>query len=1172
MRFNKIQIPAYGPFTNLEIELPRTGGDFHLIYGQNEAGKSSLLRGLRGLLFGIHGQTKDTFLHLGPQLRVAAELETTEGLVRFFQRRKGTKNTLLDEAGRPLNETELRDFMDGVDEAYFDSMFGLGFEELRQGADALLRGQGRMGEALFSASLGGTPVDKVIQSLEAEAANLFRGRAKSSIRESRKSYDDCLKHAKESTIKADAWEELTNAITHKRAERDQRLKTKEECVTRRAWLERCSVALPIVGQRRECLAQLAALPIIPDLIDTFAENIKQTRMTWNSARSQIETLEFQLADLRSKATAIVQLPNILAESAEIDRLHTSFGAYRDQKENLIKLQAEAAQAKTRIEIACRELEINTPIENLSNCRISQVKFSEAEQQAASFTQASQVMASAEETQLVLKREIKRLTTDLAPANTEDITALELAIQTTKGSEEIAISLESRIAAAAVLKGKIKRLVTRLPGCLAALELIHQLAVPLKSTIEKHRENRDELERRFAELETRKSDEQRKIDHVDAEIKRLCRQRDIPSLDDLTNARSHRDHGWKLVLERWQGKENSEELSPNIPLEAAYPKAVTAADEVADRLRTEADAVAQMDEKQLQLIESEKNLLETQSLLDKLAVQKSEESSAWDMQWQPCAVIPLSPREMLEWRDHWEEFQRLWDQWSADTAKIGKDEAIIETSIAKLKSVMKDNESSLPRLFEIARTKIAEHHQLVGAERALRNQLNLKEKTYQSAATRIPDLQKDLDHAQTAWQSCKAKFSLPDSLPADSVMRLLNARKSLFIEYDHWCNLLDQCNQLSERISIYEATLAQVMSKLKFESHGAENDETTLKKALDEAQSSANRAQTIHGQIQDRETDLTNIQQSTDQARALFDSMLQSAHLEGDENLDEFLHHFESKNALHSRIGTLRESLAASARTENVDDFIKRVEAENSDGLEGNVVSISSQIDGLDAEVEILRSGLQELNNRQKLLEAASDESARQIQLSELALADLQNDSERFIRLHLAITLLKGRIDQFRQENQGPFMEKASRWFRELTGSAFSGISTQFDAGDQPIIAGQRSHDAPDRDVAINSMSEGTRDQLFLALRLAGLELHLADHEPMPLILDDLLVHFDDVRSQHALAALRTFGQSSQIILFTHHAHLVELAKNAFGSHGLHIHQMNARFSSPQIPDQRLVHL
>ena len=45
--------------------------------------------------------------------------------------------------------------------------------------------------------------------------------------------------------------------------------------------------------------------------------------------------------------------------------------------------------------------------------------------------------------------------------------------------------------------------------------------------------------------------------------------------------------------------------------------------------------------------------------------------------------------------------------------------------------------------------------------------------------------------------------------------------------------------------------------------------------------------------------------------------------------------------------------------------------------------------------------------------------------------------------------------------------------------------------------------------AVAGLSDGTRDQLFLALRLAGIENHLKDREPVPVIIDDVLINFDD---------------------------------------------------------------
>jgi uncharacterized protein YhaN len=74
------------------------------------------------------------------------------------------------------------------------------------------------------------------------------------------------------------------------------------------------------------------------------------------------------------------------------------------------------------------------------------------------------------------------------------------------------------------------------------------------------------------------------------------------------------------------------------------------------------------------------------------------------------------------------------------------------------------------------------------------------------------------------------------------------------------------------------------------------------------------------------------------------------------------------------------------------------------------------------------------------------------------------------------------------------------------------------------------------------MSEGTCDQVYLALRLAGLYLYLDKEEPLPFIVDDILVNFDDQRSLATLRVLAELSRRTQIIMFTHHDHIVDLAR------------------------------
>ncbi|MGY8690548.1 MAG: AAA family ATPase, partial [Verrucomicrobiales bacterium] len=72
MRFDQIQIPAFGPFTDFSLGFPSSENDLHLIYGLNERGKSSLLRSIDHLLFGIPARTDDNFIHANPKLRIGA--------------------------------------------------------------------------------------------------------------------------------------------------------------------------------------------------------------------------------------------------------------------------------------------------------------------------------------------------------------------------------------------------------------------------------------------------------------------------------------------------------------------------------------------------------------------------------------------------------------------------------------------------------------------------------------------------------------------------------------------------------------------------------------------------------------------------------------------------------------------------------------------------------------------------------------------------------------------------------------------------------------------------------------------------------------------------------------------------------------------------------------------
>ena len=96
MKILELELLAYGPFTDTSLDL--SGGDcgLHIVYGPNEAGKSSTLRAIHGLLYGIQTKTTDNFLHDNKKLRIGGRLSNAAGDELHFHRRKGNKDTLLN--------------------------------------------------------------------------------------------------------------------------------------------------------------------------------------------------------------------------------------------------------------------------------------------------------------------------------------------------------------------------------------------------------------------------------------------------------------------------------------------------------------------------------------------------------------------------------------------------------------------------------------------------------------------------------------------------------------------------------------------------------------------------------------------------------------------------------------------------------------------------------------------------------------------------------------------------------------------------------------------------------------------------------------------------------------------------------------------------------------------
>ncbi|MCX7064275.1 MAG: hypothetical protein NT024_06840, partial [Proteobacteria bacterium] len=159
-----------------------------------------------------------------------------------------------------------------------------------------------------------------------------------------------------------------------------------------------------------------------------------------------------------------------------------------------------------------------------------------------------------------------------------------------------------------------------------------------------------------------------------------------------------------------------------------------------------------------------------------------------------------------------------------------------------------------------------------------------------------------------------------------------------------------------------------------------------------------------------------------------------------------------------------------------------------------------------------------------------------------ALAKMANAAERYIKVYTASRLLKWAIDRYRETKQGPMLSRASEIFSALTLGSFQKLTVDFDS--EPLtLHGLR----PDGGrVGIDGMSDGARDQLYLALRLAALELHLGQADALPFIADDLFINYDDMRAKAGLEALAKLSERTQVIFLSHHNHLIPTVQTVFG--------------------------
>ena len=1155
MRFQSLQIPAFGPFTNLDLQFPNQPGDLHVIYGANEAGKSSLLRAIRDLLFGIHAQSSDNFLHDFAALRIKGEIWNRAGEQLIFQRRKGNKNTLLNAEGQQLPDTALIPFLGGVDESYFSTMFGLGAHELRDGAQQLLRGEGNIGNALFSASMGGTPVQKVVDALRLETESIFKGRATAnvSIRPAANRYKELLKQSREAMVNPETWDkiekDLAEAEAAKKAIEEEISKLEREI----QWISRCEDALPTVGRLTEEMQKLAQIPPLPDLASDFVTRAQAARQAVGDAQAEVQRLTIQIGKLKNQLQSCQTAPVVLDEAAVLDQFHQDLGAYRERKKTLADLQAKLAGIDPLIRAGMQNLQLTGEFTSLESCRLSSPVRLACEEAARALKLAltEQNTTSAKTEQL--ENQIRGQEIQLQSLLETNLTGLREALAVAAEATDADRTFPTSKSEVQRLTRETTALQRQVSGAPSDFDATGNLAVPAIATIRRFHELMEGLRREIKSEEDNISEATKRAESIQAELARLQRQGELPTEEALRKGRAHRDHGWSLVLAEWKGNGIQEELIQGLPLEEAFPLTIVQADGIADKLRFDAEAVAQAEEKRFQLGEIEKQVAAAKPKILELQATLAACQESWHAEWTACGITPRSPAEMEEWREAWSEFrERLGKLRTAEESFKQKDQQI-QLAKQRLSSVIcQSEEKEFSLLFAAARKLVQDGEQAAGRRIEMTNQID-------SLKSELADFEKSRLRLVTAvtdstekWNTQCAAVGLPAGTSPDAGLILLQERKELLAKFNQWQEASNESRATAEVISRYEKTVNEKAILLGVAGDTTEAQESALWKTLTEARKSQERHDQLAEQIEAAGSELADAQELVKLSEQTLKDLIVLAGLSSVSELEPLLAHLEQRNRIQIQIAGLRNTLSGLARGQAVDEFVVKVRAENPDTLaERKPVAAREKADK-ESVLPAIRETLFQLGTQKKELEKAGDAAANFRQQAESCAATLRQDAARFLRLRLATHLLENQIERFRKENQGPLLQKSGEVFKAITHGAFGELGAEFNADDIPVLVGVR----PDQSkVPVEGLSDGSRDQLYLALRLAALDRYLEKYEPMPLILDDLLITFDDDRARAILPQLGSLAKRTQIFLFTHHEHLVELCRQTVGGDQFHLHRL-----------------
>jgi uncharacterized protein YhaN len=1137
VRFNRLSLLKYGHHDNTVLEFPPRALDFQLILGANEAGKSTTLAAVSDLLFGFPRTSPYDFQFAAPLLRVGAALESGDQILNLV-RRKGVKDTLLDEAGQPVPETILQSRLHGMDAQRFQLSHSLDHRRLREGGRAMMSAKGDVGLALFTAGSGLPSAQAVLDRLAQETSAIWGARSKDrSYWREAEAFKTAEAKLGEARIPPARWTEAKKALDEAQAALSALQEQRATAQASLRVLQRKRRLAAPAGKSAQLRAAVAAAG--PVVLEPRHEKLhEEATAALREAAGKHQMAAAAIAQATAALANIAVDQRLLDHAADIDALVTDAGGARDGARDLPLRERELGVLRAEAERLARELGMEAaPLEAMLDRlpgrpalatlrRVLEARrtLETRRQEAATQLEKDDAAETLAKTRLAARAETAPLPEGAA-----------LACRHAQRLADLAARLPERRRALAREADALTKLQARLlpwTGTPAALEALRLPPEEETSAAEAALQTAAAAVETAARelLASRQGLAALELDRTQAASRPAVTQ------EALAEARAARDALWQVIAAHADGAQAAM---------AAYPEAVARADALADARFNTAEASARLADLDAR-IERAHLALDQAKERAQAAHSASEAAKAgWEQLLVAADLPPMPPASLRQWRADRQAVLNAVAQHRIVSDELAADAARVEAArLALLAALGTAASEAMPfeRLLDTLEQLLDVAAKADKARETLRTQL-------QAATEAVTLSRKKLDGLNTALDTWEADW--PEAVRAAGLHPIgwaaLDARLPLF---EQLRGALDQALAMQSRVS--GITRDQMAFQLRATALAAKcgaTDPELDPHRLTEAMRAALQMARENARVAKEQTDararaqklLAQAELDAEACRVQLAPLMALAEATDEPALEAAFERARKARALHAQLLEIESEILKSGDGHTLEHLLAEAEGADPDALAVEAASQESALAELDRQVAEASSEAGAARQKFQALDHGHD-PAQALAEREQARAGMEAEAEIYLVKRAQWVMLNWAIETYRKRQQHPMLARASDLFKRLTLERYTRLD--IDHADPPRLFAVRADETTT--VAVEAMSDGTADQLFLALRLAALEQSIAAGVALPFLADDLFINFDDARARAGLEVLGELSRMTQVLFFTHHAHLAAMARDVLG--------------------------